>query len=100
MGELAKSLDIDRSTATRVVDELVKAKLVVRVTDDADRRSVRIVLTEAGMRKAEGIDRDWNGFYEKALAKLDEPRRNALLESVPAFVDAISECIPPKGGCA
>lgn len=45
MGDLASALDVDRSTATRFIDELVKAGLADRSRTDADRRAVRVVLT-------------------------------------------------------
>ena len=43
-------IDIDPGAVTRLVDRLVAKGLVERVADPADRRSVRLKLTEAGRR--------------------------------------------------
>jgi len=48
MRELAKELDVGESAATAVVDRLVRQGLVVRHDDPADRRVVRLSLSDAG----------------------------------------------------
>ncbi len=48
MGELSQALDVPLSTATRLVDWLVKSGYVARLADPGDRRVVRIALTETG----------------------------------------------------
>lgn len=48
MNELAARSAIDRTTLTRMVDQLVALGLVVRATPPEDRRQVRISLTDAG----------------------------------------------------
>jgi DNA-binding MarR family transcriptional regulator len=48
MGELSRSLDVPLSTATRIVDWLVKNNYAQRLSDPNDRRVVRVDLTEEG----------------------------------------------------
>jgi DNA-binding MarR family transcriptional regulator len=48
MGELSQALDVPFSTATRLVDWLVKSGYVARLADPEDRRLVRVTLTETG----------------------------------------------------
>jgi DNA-binding MarR family transcriptional regulator len=48
MGELSQALDVSLSTATRIVDWLVKNSFVARLADPEDRRIVRVTLTETG----------------------------------------------------
>jgi DNA-binding MarR family transcriptional regulator len=50
MGELAEYTLTDRTTLTRVVDDLVKAGLIVRTKSAGDRRKVMLELTAAGRR--------------------------------------------------
>ena len=45
MGELSAELGIPLSTATRMADSLVRAKIVERRDDSSDRRIVRLCLT-------------------------------------------------------
>jgi DNA-binding MarR family transcriptional regulator len=47
-GELADYAFKDRTTVTRLIDGLVRKKLVERRTDDVDRRAVRTWLTRQG----------------------------------------------------
>ncbi|MCX7025230.1 MAG: MarR family transcriptional regulator [Spirochaetes bacterium] len=89
MGDLASALDVDRSTATRFIDELVKAGLADRSRTDADRRAVRVVLTQAGKTKAENIDAAWNEYFSSALSGLTEESRSAILRIIPDFVRSL-----------
>jgi DNA-binding MarR family transcriptional regulator len=47
MRELAKELNVGESAATAVIDRLVRQGLVVRCDDPADRRVVRLTLSES-----------------------------------------------------
>ncbi len=67
MSELADFSAIDRTTMTRIVDQLVASELVQRATPDADRRQVVITLTEAGQN-----------VYRAALNTIAEVNRQAL----------------------
>jgi DNA-binding MarR family transcriptional regulator len=48
MSELGLALEMPHSSTTRVVDWLVRAKIIERVDDPDDRRIVRVRLTENG----------------------------------------------------
>lgn len=50
MGELSTCLDLPLSTATRIVDWLVRGGLVERVPDPSDRRMVRVRMTDNGQQ--------------------------------------------------
>jgi len=59
MGELSHALDFPLSSATRIVDWLVKNDYAMRLDDPEDRRIVRVTLTEAGLE----IYRTINEFF-------------------------------------
>ncbi len=48
MGELSSELNVPMSTATRIVDGLVRAEMVERVNDSNDRRVVRVGMSQNG----------------------------------------------------
>jgi DNA-binding MarR family transcriptional regulator len=50
MGELSSELDVPMSTATRIVDGLVRAEMVERVNDSNDRRVVRVGMSKNGRK--------------------------------------------------
>jgi DNA-binding MarR family transcriptional regulator len=55
LNELARSAGIDKSQMSRVVSGLTKRRLVLRATDSADARSVRLVLSKAGRKLYEAL---------------------------------------------
>jgi DNA-binding MarR family transcriptional regulator len=50
MSELSTELNVPLSTATRIVDELVKRDMMERVHDSRDRRVVRVKMSENGRK--------------------------------------------------
>ena len=50
MGELSAELNIPFSTATRLVDWLVNGDFVERIPDPADRRVIRVRMSQAGQK--------------------------------------------------
>lgn len=48
MKDVAKNFRVSPPAATLLIDNLVKGKLLVRVVDPKDRRSVRVTLTKKG----------------------------------------------------
>jgi len=61
MHEVAKNFHVTPPAATLLIDSLVKAKLLVRVTDPKDRRSVRVAVTAKGKKVLErGITKKVN----------------------------------------
>jgi DNA-binding MarR family transcriptional regulator len=55
MSEVADFAAIDPTTLSRTVAHLVRAGLIVRIADAADKRVTRLALTAAGTRMAEAI---------------------------------------------
>lgn len=66
MGELSKALDVPLSTATRIVDWLVKSGYAQRLPDPEDRRIVRVTLTDAGQE----VYKAGNEFVRKRVEQL------------------------------
>ena len=48
MSELSSELDVPMSTATRIVDGLVRGEMAERVSDPNDRRVVRVGMSKSG----------------------------------------------------
>jgi len=66
MGELSSELNVPMSTATRIVDGLVRAEMAERVNDSNDRRIVRVGMSQNGRELYEtGI-----AYNKQRVAKL------------------------------
>jgi DNA-binding MarR family transcriptional regulator len=73
MSTLADLTSIDRTTLSRVVERVVKAGWVMRLTDASDARVTRLALTASGERL---FARIWPAVWqvnERAMANLPEP---------------------------
>ena len=57
MSELGQALGVSLSTATRMADVLVAIGYVERLSDPSDRRLVRLVLTDHGIKAHDVIER-------------------------------------------
>jgi DNA-binding MarR family transcriptional regulator len=79
---LAAALDLDTSTLSRSVDGMVKAGLVERTEDPADRRSVRLALTAAGREKVAQIDGMCDVYYANLLGQLNERDQKCIVRGV------------------
>jgi DNA-binding MarR family transcriptional regulator len=69
MSELSAELKVPMSTATRIVDGLVRGEMVERVNDPADRRVVRV-----------GMSKNGRELYDQGMS-LNKQRINRLLKA-------------------
>lgn len=76
LAELAQAEQVRPPTMSRIVDALVEAGLVTREAKPGDRRSVRIMATEAGIRLLEeGRERRVRALVERLHGLSDYERR-------------------------
>jgi DNA-binding MarR family transcriptional regulator len=86
IGELAASLELDASTLSRTVDGLVKAGLLSRKEDSANRRRQLVTLSAAGREKVDYIDDVCDRYYAGLLGSLTEAEAATLREALPLLV--------------
>lgn len=90
-GELAELLDVHPSTATRMADRLVGARLIDRVANPQSRREVIVVLTAAGRRLVDEVTGRRRVEIAEIVARLDPQVRASLVGALRAFADAGDE---------
>lgn len=73
MSALADLTSIDRTTLSRVVERMVKAGWLMRLTDASDARVTRLALTASGERLFARIWPAVRQVNERAMANLPEP---------------------------
>src|SRR6202034_3498484 len=81
LGELAAAEQVQPPTVTRLVTSLESAGLVVRETDRAERRVVRVSIAAEGPPNLQRIRSLKNAFPTRRLAALD-PVETALAEDL------------------
>lgn len=88
---IAELLDVNPSTATRMVDRLVTTEMVARQQNPATRREVVIELTPEGRRVVRGVTRRRRAAIGRIVARMSEDERRDLVGALTAFTEAGGE---------
>ncbi len=91
LADLATALGVDRSTATRMCDRLVRKRLVHRRRMNDDRRGVRVSLTPAGGELVAEVSRRRRAEIATIVTRIPKAHRRPVLDALRAFADAAGE---------
>jgi DNA-binding MarR family transcriptional regulator len=91
LADLAAVLGVDRSTATRMCDRLVRKHLVQRRRVSTDRRTVRVSLTVPGRELVEEVTGRRRQQIARILRRLPVADRRPALKALRAFAAAAGE---------
>lgn len=91
VADLATALTVDRSTATRMCDRLVRKRLVARRRATDDRRVVRISLTAAGAHLVTEVSRRRRAEIQRIVRRMPSSHRPLVVEALQAFSRAAGE---------
>jgi DNA-binding MarR family transcriptional regulator len=89
MSELSTELNVPLSTATRIVDELVKHDMVERVHDSRDRRVVRVKMSENGRKLYETGTTYTKQRITKLLKDFSADEQTQLMSLLNKLLDAL-----------
>jgi DNA-binding MarR family transcriptional regulator len=78
LSDLAEVVELDVSTVSRQVRDLVNAGLVTKVPDPADGRAALLSLTEQGAAVLEAVSESRRRALAEAIAGWTDEERNAL----------------------
>src|SRR5437867_2372687 len=85
---LAEELVVGRPAATKLVDRLVRRKLIRRKRHPGDRRQVILEPTERGLEIVRAVQQCRRRRLARVLGELDPTAREALARDLPALLDA------------
>jgi DNA-binding MarR family transcriptional regulator len=91
MAELAAALGVAPSTAGRMCDRLLRKGLIRRHRVRADRRAVRVSITEAGRQVVDEATARRRAALAGILAKLSARQQSAVAAALRAFARAAGE---------
>ncbi len=86
--DLADLLDVDKSSMSRTVNNLVETGLVIRDLDTENRRFVVIQLTDAGKNVFQSIENSMDNYYKDIFSSIPEVKRGQVLESLALLTNA------------
>ncbi|MDH6710374.1 DNA-binding MarR family transcriptional regulator [Kitasatospora sp. MAA19] len=96
LSDLADRLHIAPRSATTVVDALEEAGLVERSPDPADRRAVRILLTEAGQAAVERIGQVRHEVAQEYFGRVSPADQEVLLRVLRSAEADYAAAMPPR----
>ncbi len=91
MGEFARCMAISDSAATALVGRLVKAGFVERVASEADRRVVRVALSDRAKTALDAFRRYKDGAAERLVAHLDDATMEKLVGVLSLVLEAYED---------
>ena len=91
LADLAAALGVERSTATRMCDRLVRKRLVRRRRMNEDRRGVRVSLTTAGGELVAEVSRRRRAEIATIVERMPNAHRRPVLNALRAFAEAAGE---------
>jgi DNA-binding MarR family transcriptional regulator len=91
MNELSQELGLALSTLTRIIDILVRDKIVVRKPSDTDRRKVCIELTISGKELAKKLNKTGDNFWNEIFLTLPEDKRDETTSILNMLLDALDK---------
>lgn len=90
-GEVAAHLGVVPTTATSIVDRLVKRGLVSRTRPESDRRSVSLTLTKDGQEAFARIDAEEKETMRVMLDALPEADRDGFVRAMAQIAEHVSK---------
>ena len=91
LADLATALKVDRSTATRMCDRLVRKRLITRRRSHEDRRVVRASLTPSGAELVAEVSRKRRAEIRRIVRRIPAASRPPVVAALQAFADAAGE---------
>jgi len=85
LAELTAIEGVNPTMLSRIVGKLEEAGLIVRVTDEVDRRVVRVEVTKAGRRTQERVREERDRTLTAMLEALPPEQAEAVLAALPAL---------------
>ncbi|GIH78775.1 MarR family winged helix-turn-helix transcriptional regulator [Planobispora longispora] len=90
VGAVAEQLDVDPSTASRLVNEAIGSGLVEREESEIDARRARLVLSAPGRRVLEAVAGYRRAYLDGLIADWDRRDREDFARLLTRFAEAVT----------
>ncbi|MEV8632583.1 MarR family winged helix-turn-helix transcriptional regulator [Streptosporangium sp. NPDC051023] len=98
VGAVAEQLDVDPSTASRLVNDAIGAGFVEREESEVDARRARLRLSPRGRRVLEVVVASRRTYVDGLIADWDEADRETFARLLTRFAEASAACPPDLAG--
>jgi DNA-binding MarR family transcriptional regulator len=90
LNELSERLNLDKSTMSRTVDNLVNGGFVERQTDSEDRRYAKISLTLQGIELFTVINQSMKTYLQAMFEQIPEDKQELVKTALPYLLTAVN----------
>lgn len=87
MNKLSEAMSLTSSTMTRMIDNLIKDKLVERGDDPNDRRVVVVKLTNKGKKLKQGIEEFKNRYFDAVRNRIEDNKEGESFATLKTLID-------------
>ena len=101
INEIADLLNLDKSTVSRTVENLVNQELMTRKSDGEDRRYVKIMLTNKGNELFNSINQNMEKYFSGIIDAIPLDKQKVVSAALPCILEAFqkSEWHQESCGC-
>ncbi len=96
--QLAEKLNVDKSTVSRTIDQLVKQYWVVRRPDQRDRRYTILDLSREGQAMLLALEMQIVRYHQGIFRAIPENKRGQVAESIDLLLNALQKMEQDTGG--
>jgi len=90
LNSLAELLNLEKSTMSRTINNLVNESLVLREVHTENRRYIKIKLTEKGEEIFREIEKTMEDYYTDVISLVPVDKREQVLESLQILVNIVN----------
>jgi len=94
MNRLSEVMNLNTSTMTRIINNLVRDGFVERKKGEEDRRIVFVGLSDKGIETSVKLEDSITNYYRKIIENLPKGRVEEVLSSVSLLLDAFDKANP------
>jgi len=87
--EISGKMNLEISTITRIMDNLVRDQLILRHRSIFDKRIVEAILTEQGKEAAQKLQKGITSYYQNVISNLPRGHVREVMNSVELLLLAL-----------
>jgi DNA-binding MarR family transcriptional regulator len=91
LARLSRRIGLDKSWTSRAAEQLVQEGLVEKVPGGADRRTVQLFLSRAGVARVQALDQTLNALAGQALERIPAEQHASIHQGLALLQQALSE---------
>jgi len=93
MNELSRALKVSHSRITRIIDNLVKKKLVKRFPSKLDRRSWLAEITPDGVKANKDVLNEFIEIQKKLIEELPKEKLDEIFDNVAVYLSKFNKVL-------